>query len=251
MVCIGFCIRKPCNCRDIINQQQAYREEKLICAQNRDKGYKCSCVERTCKETVKEWTDRISDNSFENWYYINEKNKAKLINDLKIIKSKALKESNPYRWRYITITLPKDTKPKDVYNSIRKLVLNKPFKEHVYCMEFTGKDMQYHPHIHMIYKKVGKPSHDNKAISRKFKIKDNYIDFKNNIDENQLKGILPYIMGLKTKDKMVQVDEDIKILKKNNLKKYYFEGELFSKLILETNEELQKEDNPEESEEEK
>lgn len=235
MTCIGFCLRKPCNCRAILEHQQLYRQEKLQCAKIREAGGECACVERTCTETVEEWNRRIADHSFEKWYERNESSKYLLEKQLLKLKQKALKDLLPHKWRYITITLPKDKQPKEVFKLISSLSKNKPFKEHIYCMEFTGAEMQYHPHIHMVYTKVGKLCHDDKAILRKFKIDKNYLDYSNNIDEKQLKGILMYIMGLKQKDKMEQVNKDIDILKKNNLRKYYYNGEFFSQVISEIN----------------
>jgi len=245
MECIGFCSRRPCNCRQILSSQQQYRNEKLKCAKSREKGRSCTCIERICTETSEEWQSRIDDNSYENWFIIHNTNKAKLLKDLRKIKEKVLRETTTYQWRYITITLPKELKPPDISKKIKQLVLNKPFKEHIYCLEFTGKEKQYHPHIHMLYRKISKPSHDNKAICRKFKIQNNYIDYVNNIDEKQLKDIMPYIMGVKSKDKMEQVENDIKILKENDLKKYYYTGKLLSEYILQINavqEDLQKEE---------
>ncbi len=217
--CVGFCSKKPCNCVDILEVHNKFRREMLQCAQLREKGHKCTCI-RQCNETSKYWEEQINKHTFENWYEANYASEILHQQKLKDIRKKVLKETGSTKYRWITISLPKESTPKEIYLKISSLVKNKPFRKHAYCMEFFGKDEQYHPHIHMVYERVGKPSHDNKAILRKFDIKPNFLDYQE-INSDRLEEKLKYIKGDKQLDKLDQVEKDEILLKNNNLEKYY------------------------------
>lgn len=219
-LCIGFCQKPPCNCNEILELHNKFRREKLRCAELREKGAECTCP-TVCDKTADYWREEIEKHTFENWYKINQIQKLKKEKCLKDLDDqvKEIVFGKAYRW--LTIALPNSYTPKKVFEKISQLVKNKPFKEYLYCMEFAGKDGNYNPHIHLLYRKIDKPNRDDKAICRKFKIEDHFIH-KVNISENNLNEKIEYIVGNKKQEKMDQVERDIKILKENNLKKYYY-----------------------------
>lgn len=221
-ICIGFCSQKPCNCKDIMEVQDRFRQDMLKCAINRENGLECTCI-RPCFKDADYWRNQIQEQTFENWYEINYRNEIKEKQKYDEIRKKVNKELQSTQYRWITITLPKEYTPLEVHKKMSSLVKNKPFRNHAYCYEFTGKEAQYHPHIHFLYEKFDKPNRDDKAICRKFNIKDNFIH-KMNINENNLNEKLQYIFGNKQEDKLEQVELDTIILRKNNLKKYYIQN---------------------------
>lgn len=217
--------------------QDKYRQDMLKCAISRENGLECRCI-RPCYKDADYWRKQIQEQTFENWYEVNYRNELEQENKYREIRKKVNKQLRNTQYRWLTITLPKDMTPLSIHNLMTSLIKNKPFKNHAYCYEFTGKEGQYHPHIHMLYEKIDKPNRDDKAICKKFKIKDNFIH-KVNITENNLKEKILYIIGEKHCDKMEQVECDKLILRKNNLKKYYIQNIEWQELSLKDEEEEQ------------
>lgn len=237
--CIGFCSKKPCNCMDILEVHRKYREEKLHCAQNRERGVQCECI-TTCTKPSEYWLDQMEKHTFEKWYETNFQSELLYKQKLKNIELKVLKENKLDIYRWVTISLKKDETPKSVHSKISSLVKNKPFRTYAYCIEFYGKDDQYHPHIHMLYRKVGKLNADIKAIKNKFKIEPNFIDYKE-INQERFSEKLRYIKGEKQEVKLDQVEKDTILLEKNDLKKYYICDELKSNVNIQDAETIQTE----------
>lgn len=231
-ICVGFCIRKPCNCEDVINHLQEYRQEKLKCAESREFGGKCICPETTCNKSVEYWIKQIESQSFENWYVQNEKQKLRLSQKLKDLKKKALKELSLTKWRWVMISCKPDMQPAKLAELAESVVKNKPFRKYAYCLEFTGEKQQYHPHVHLLYEiNDSKPSADIKQFMRKFDTINNCVNI-DEIMENQLKEKLCYIKGEKQESKLWQVKLDKEIREKNNIKDFYYNEEFLSNYIL-------------------
>lgn len=230
-ICIGFCIRKPCNCEDIINHLQDYRNEKLKCAESRELGGTCICPETSCNKSVEYWINQIESQSFEAWYVQNEKQKIRQNQKLNELKKKALKELSLTKWRWVTISCKPTLQPVEMAELVASVVKNKPYRKYAYTLEFYGKELQYHPHIHLLYEINGsKRSADIKQFMRKFGVANNFVDIKE-ISEKELKDKLCYIKGEKQESKIEQVEKDILLKQKNNLKNYYYSEEFLSEYI--------------------
>lgn len=230
-ICVGFCMRKPCNCEEIINHLQDYRNEKLKCAESRELGNRCICPETTCNKSVEYWVNQIEEQSFENWYIQNEKQKIRQQEKLNELKKKALKELSLTKWRWVTISVKPTMQPATMAELAASVTKNKPYIKYAYTLEFTGKENQYHPHIHLLYEINGsKKSADIKQFMRKFGVAHNFVDI-NEISEKELKDKLCYIKGEKQESKLEQVEKDILIRKENNLKNYYYNEEFLSPYI--------------------
>jgi len=109
--CIGFCIRKPCNCLEILEIHNTFRREMLRCAELREKGYKCTCI-KECTEDADYWRNLIEKHTFENWYEANLTSDLIHKKKLNEIKKKVLKENGMTQYRWITISLDKGETPR-------------------------------------------------------------------------------------------------------------------------------------------
>lgn len=108
---------------------------------------------------------------------------------------------------FITISLPK--KMYD-YKALPELISNfqNDYMEGSYfCIEFAGKEMQFHPHIHMIIPRLVDRTRLIRDLSTKFNIGKNFVDI--GIRDHSLYSTrLDYIKGNKCQNKMEQVEED-------------------------------------------
>lgn len=123
---------------------------------------------------------------------------------------------------FVTISLD----PKKPINTDE---LNPKFKykyleESIFCYEFFGKELQYHPHIHMLVEaypngKIIPKSTILRDLSRALKVNNNFIDIKS---EPWLYNTRrSYILGDKKEEKKEQLNMDKEYRLKNNIDEYY------------------------------
>lgn len=148
--------------------------------------------------------------------------------ELKRIREEVRNELKMKEYLLITISLPVSMEINEIIKKMEKLKTNKPFQEWlIYTYEFTGKQMKYHPHIHVIISKKQNIKRYITNVSNTFKIKTNFVDIQA-VANHELQDKVKYIRGDKKQEKMEQVEEDQKIRKKYNLEDYYINAEKIS-----------------------
>lgn len=127
--------------------------------------------------------------------------------------------------RFITVSVKKDASPKDLADSMEKFIRkhNYSFNIECYTLEFTNAEMEYHPHVHILFNGTDKPQKGNiiRDFSRLFKIESNFVDVQTSNDPLLYETRRKYIFGEKQSLKTQQVKKDMEIRKTNNLLSYY------------------------------
>jgi len=127
-----------------------------------------------------------------------------------------------YRHLFITISLPLDYDVKKC-NLFTPKILPCCDDEALWCFEFYGKNLQYHPHIHLLIKTTKKL--DKKRIIQKlakhFNIAYNFIDYKYSAYKHLFNQRVDYVKGLKTDSKSPQLTKDISFRQSHDIKCYY------------------------------
>ena len=123
------------------------------------------------------------------------------------IKDKKQKES--FRHLFITLSLDPTKSFRFYYENFdpHKIKLSNYY---LWCFEFFGKDLQYHPHIHLLFrtnKKLDRKRIINK-LSRMLEIKSNFIDYEFSTSKILYKKREEYIKGIKTDNKEEQIQKD-------------------------------------------
>ena len=145
--------------------------------------------------------------------------------EVKRLREEVRQELKMKEYLLITISLPISMEINEITKKMEKLKNNKPFQDWlIYTYEFTGKQMKYHPHIHVIISKKQNLKRYITNVSNTFKIKTNFVDIQA-VANHELQDKFDYIKGEKKQAKMQQVEEDQKIRKKNNLNDYYINAE--------------------------
>ena len=123
------------------------------------------------------------------------------------IKDKKQKES----FRHLFLTLSLDpTKPFQFYYENFDPHKIKLSNYYIWCFEFFGKDLQYHPHIHLLFrtnKKLDRKRIINK-LSKMLEIKSNFIDYEFSTSKLLYNKREEYIKGIKTDKKEEQIKKD-------------------------------------------
>lgn len=127
-----------------------------------------------------------------------------------------------FRHIFITISLPTNIDITLMKEFDPDLMNLNPL-ECLWCLEFYGKDLQYHPHIHLLMKTQKKL--DRKRIidklSKMFDVAPNFIDYKFGSTKLMYNKRLAYIQGDKTETKSAQLIKDEKFRVENNIKSHY------------------------------
>lgn len=240
MVHVGLCNSKAdCYCRDIMENVWDMNTGKL----NRrtgvcwclDTGMICHCC--SDEDFVKIKQTREEFPTFELWYthmikqflIADKKRKAERATFNNNIE-KEVKDILGYKpmYKWLTITFPKDTSPKDLEAQQLNLSKKKLYENSVSVLEFTGAEGQYHPHIHsLLLTEKTKTFQKNKLlkdISRICKVNTNFVDIG---DEPALFHTrCNYIYGQKKDLKMSQVEADQKLRNEHSLKEVYEIGNI-------------------------
>ena len=135
-------------------------------------------------------------------------------------------ETKQKKHRWLTVTTPKDTTPSELV-SCMQIHMGRSYSSRIrgYTFEFTGKDMQYHPHIHILYDNHTQPQKSQllRDLAKDFKVLPNFV-------ENCTEGIksskryferINYLKGEKKESKIEMVNKDNQIREENNIKNYY------------------------------
>ncbi|AXQ65878.1 MAG: putative replication initiation protein [Circoviridae sp.] len=127
--------------------------------------------------------------------------------------------------RFITVSVKKDANPKDLATFMERFISKHNYSHNieVYTLEFTNAEMEYHPHIHILFNGTDKPQKGNiiRDFSRLFKIEPNFIDIQTSNDPLLYETRRQYCFGEKQNIKEKQVKQDMEIRKANNLLSYY------------------------------
>lgn len=123
---------------------------------------------------------------------------------------------------FITISLnPKKFKPESIVDWIPDLPC---IQNHaIWCFEFFGKNLKFHPHIHLLIKTNKKLDKKRiiKKLSSQFKINENFIDYKTGNNKHLLTKRVNYIKGIKTCIKDACLNADQKYRDEKNIKDFY------------------------------
>ncbi|AXH77523.1 MAG: putative replication initiation protein [Circoviridae sp.] len=127
--------------------------------------------------------------------------------------------------RFITVSVKKDANPKDLATFMERFIRKHNYSQNieVYTLEFTNAEMEYHPHIHILFNGTDKPQKGNiiRDFSRLFKIEPNFIDIQTSNDPLLYEKRRQYCFGEKQNIKEKQVKQDMEIRKANNLLSHY------------------------------
>jgi hypothetical protein len=127
--------------------------------------------------------------------------------------------------RFITVSVNKEIKPKDLGLLMERFISKHNYSMNIECytLEFTNAEMEYHPHVHILFNGTDKPQKGNiiRDFSRLFKIDTNFIDIKSSNDPLLYETRRKYIYGEKQNIKEKQVKQDMEIRKTNKLLSYY------------------------------
>jgi len=130
---------------------------------------------------------------------------------------------------FVTISLPKELYMNDFSEKVKRIIDNntgaKCFgdREIKFCLEFYGKELEMHPHVHLLIKGNGMDKAKIiRAFSRGFDIKPNFIDYKAGKKHDLHQKRVNYINGDKVERKLKQIEADEKFRVKNNINKIYY-----------------------------
>jgi len=127
-----------------------------------------------------------------------------------------------YRHLFLTISLdPKNFDSEQIPDWLPDLSI---IQNHaIWCFEFYGKDLKFHPHIHLLIKTTKKL--DKKRIiqklSSKFNVARNFIDYKTGNNKHLFNKRVNYIKGIKSSLKNAQINADQKFRDEKNIKDFY------------------------------
>ena len=130
---------------------------------------------------------------------------------------------------FVTISLPKELYMNDFSEKVKRIIDNntgaKSFgdREIKFCLEFYGKELEMHPHAHVLIKGNGMDKAKIiRAFSRGFDIKPNFIDYKGGKKHDLYQKRVNYINGDKVERKQKQIEADEKFRVKNNINNIYY-----------------------------
>lgn len=134
---------------------------------------------------------------------------------------KSRNKNSVYRHIFLTISLPLN------YN-LEKLRTFTPMHlgmggKVFWVYEFYGKNLQYHPHIHLLWQtntKLDRKRIINK-VAKYFSIEKNFVDYQYGCYKHLYNKRLDYISGIKRTEKKEQLDKDKEFREQNNLDCYY------------------------------
>lgn len=133
-----------------------------------------------------------------------------------------LKIKQNKKHHFITISL--DPKKLIIPDELNPKFKYKYLDESIFCYEFFGKELQFHPHIHMLVEaydngKIIPKSTIVRDFSRALKVDNNFIDVKS--EPWLYNKRRAYILGDKKEEKMEQINMDREYRLKNNIDEYY------------------------------
>lgn len=128
--------------------------------------------------------------------------------------------------RFITISLPKEMESKTVHETWIAFMKKHRYtdKVHSWTYEFTSKEKEYHPHIHVLMMMpTATPQKGTiiRDIATKFRIDKNYVDVRTHTSPEIFSKREKYIRGEKTDEKKFQIESDQEIRALNDLKEFY------------------------------
>lgn len=127
--------------------------------------------------------------------------------------------SGSVKHKFITISLPKIFDPKKVVEIIDSCRFDY-MKNSMFCLEVTGADGAWHPHLHILIEGCPDNTRMIRDLSHLLDIKKNFVDIGlRNYDLYERRK--NYILGIKQDKKMDQVKKDTEYLQSNGLEKYY------------------------------
>lgn len=152
-------------------------------------------------------------------------------NEELILRKNILKDKGIYKVGWTSITCSKEKSPQTMAKLTESLLKLKPFADCMATIEFHGGQGQYHPHIHLLYTAVQKPSHYKRDLCRKFGVdpkNKHFYDSKILKSEETIKEKELYLRGEKTDLKQNQIEKDDELRKKHNIPKFYSQGSIYN-----------------------
>ena len=130
-------------------------------------------------------------------------------------------QNRTFRHIFLTISLDKNIKIANLKEFIPDYNLD-PISSQ-WCFEFYGKELQFHPHIHLLIKT--KKKLDKKRIiskiAKKLKIKENFIDYQFSNSKLLFQKRENYIKGNKTSLKNNQLIKDAEFRYNHDIQDFY------------------------------
>lgn len=222
MVHVGLCqSKKDCYCRDILENFWDVNTRKLEKHTSMcwcyDTALSCTCTSDEDYEKIKKTREQYP--TFELWYIhmcetflLQEKLRQKKQYEFNNSIEKRVKDKLGMvpSYRFITINFPADVSYNILNKHTTSLLRLKIAYNAVVRQEYTNKDMEYHPHIHLLALSDKKRNQIVSELSRKYGLAKNYIDV--DYSPAKFKTHCNYIYGIKQsgKDKQINKDNDIK-----------------------------------------
>lgn len=146
------------------------------------------------------------------------------------LKKKLLKGIGLYQVGWITISCPKDYSPATMLKKTQRLLKSKQFSDCMCVLEFTGKEQQYHPHLHLLVNEKQAKNKNLRDIGRVFDINyknSKFVDYKSLKTRSAIEEKIKYIHGDKQDLKKLQVEKDEFVRSSNDIPDFFSQGNIY------------------------
>lgn len=176
--------------------------------------YECTCYNCICNDSGDHWFPTLA-------YRL--KYERECLEDEEHRQRVALARGPPCN-RHILLTIslnPKNFNLDTILDWIPNLSI---IEDHaIWSFEFYGKDLKFHPHIHLLIKTTKKLNRKRiiEKLSSQFNVAPNFIDYKTGNNKHLLTKRVNYIKGIKSSIKDAQINADQKFRDEKNIKDFY------------------------------
>lgn len=242
MKCINLatsCCRTKCECEetreniiktmtDLVRRSRAYRLGITHDQYDHEINEKDIAPEDECKR-IEEWINHELDPMKLEL----EQEIKKEIEDKKRynMKKKLLKGNDIYRVGWTTISCPKDYDPPTMAKKTERLLKSKQFADSLGVLEFTGKEDQYHPHLHLLFSEKQLKNKNLRDIGRIMGVNHknpHFVDYKTLTAKDAIDEKIKYIQGDKQELKMSQIEGDKVVRAENGIPDFFSQGNIYN-----------------------
>lgn len=147
------------------------------------------------------------------------------------MKKKLLKGNAIFRVGWATVSCPKEYDPATMVKNTNRLLKSKQFADSMCVLEFTGKEKQYHPHLHLLFSEKQLKNKNLRDIGRIFNVNHknpHFIDYKTLTARDAIDEKIQYIKGEKQDDKHEQIANDKIIRTDNDIPEFFSQGNIYN-----------------------
>lgn len=147
------------------------------------------------------------------------------------LKKKLLKGNDIYRVGWTTISCPKDTDPPTMLKKTERLMKSKQYSDCMAVLEFTGKEKQYHPHLHLLFSEKQLKNKNLRDIGRIFGVNHknpHFVDYKTLTAKDAIEEKKKYIQGDKQDLKLSQIEGDKLLRQQHGIPEFFSQGNIYN-----------------------